>query len=201
LEAKHEAKEAALYSSLSASQTAQNQALETQLKTDETNWATLQSQLLAQNSQLAQAVAQKNQQLAVQVKADATLDAQDAASKLAQQTGATAGEITAQSDTVSIDLPTTRRIVSNLDTLLVVQSNLTSTQTQLTNETTIANNNAQDATDQKKIVTGLQTQISEDNKACDAKVAAANAKVKKAGIKGFFEGVAAAALVVLGHGL
>lgn len=199
LEAKHDAKEAAIYTSLSAAQTAQNQALETQLKTDESNWTVIQSQLLAQNSQLAQAVAQKNQQLSVQVKTDATLDAQSAATKLEQQTGASSGEVVAQNNNVVLDLPVTRRVVSDLDTLPVVQSNLASTQTQLTNETTVANNNAQDAADQKKVVAGLQTQITDDSKACDAKVAAANAKVKKAGIKGFFEGAIAAALVMLGH--
>lgn len=195
----HDAKEAALYTSLSAAQTAQNQTLENQLKTDEANWATVQAQLLAQNSQLAQAITQKNQQLAVQVKADATLDAQSAAAKLSQQSDASSGEVTAQNNTINIDIPVARRIVADLDTLPVVQSDLSATQTQLTNETTIASNNAQDAADQKKVVTGLQTQIADDSKACDAKVAAANAKVKKAGIKGFFYGAVAVAAGILIH--
>lgn len=201
LEAKHDAKQAAIYTSLAAAQAAQNQTLETQLKTDEANWATVQSQLLAQNSQLAQAVAQKNQQLAVQVKADATLDAQSAATKLAQQTGAASGEVVAQNNNVDLDLPTARRVVSDLDTLPVVQSNLASTQTQLTNETTIANNNAQDAADQKKLVAGKDQVITDNQKACKQQLDEANAKVKKAGIKGFFEGAAAVALALLGHAL
>lgn len=199
LEAKHEAKEAALYSSLSAAQTAQNQELETQLKSDEQNWAVVQTQLLAQNSQLAQAVAQKNQQLAVQVKADATLDAQSAAAKLEQQTGANSGEVVAQENNVVLDLPVARRVVSDIDTLPVVQSTLASTQQQLTNETTIATNAQADDSAQKQLVSGLQKQNADDSKACDAKVAAANAKVKKAGIKGFFEGAIAVALLVAGH--
>jgi hypothetical protein len=197
----HEAKEAALYSSLSAAQVAQNQTLENQLKTDEANWATIQSQLLAQNSQLTQEITQKNQQLALQVKSDANLDTQDAAARLAQQTQASAGEVTATGSGITIDLPTTRRVVSDLDTLLATQSDLASTQTQLSNETTIAANTQKDDDDQKKLVSGLTTQIADDSKACDARVSAAKAGAKKSGIKGFFYGVAVVGLALLGHSL
>jgi len=201
IEQRHEAKEAALYSSLTTAQAAQNQLLESQLKADETNWLAIQQQLIAQNSQLAQAVAQKNQQLAIQVKADATLDAQSAASKLVQQTGASPGDITAQENGININLPTARRIVSNLDTLTVVQDNLASTQKQLDNETIIASNSQTDVASQKQIVVGLQTEISTSTKACDARVAEANAKTRKAGIKGFLYGAGSALLAIAIHSI
>lgn len=201
LEAKHDAKQTALYSTLAAQSAAQVSTLTSELKQNEENWANVQAQLLSQNEKLAEDVAAKNQQLSVQVKTDATLNAQDAADRLAQQTQAAPGEVRAQEDTVNLSLPVTRRIVSDLDTLPVLQSNLTSTQTQLSNETTIAANAQSDSASKQKIIDAQVTQIANNEKACNAQISLVKSQARKSQIKAFFAGAAAVAVAILGHAL
>src|SRR4029077_15528750 len=121
---KHDIQNSAKYEAIFAAQTQQTQILQKQLQADEEQSAQIEARLLAQNSQLAQQISARNQAVVAQVKSDATLSTQDAAARLSQQTNATAGEVTAQGNNVTIDLPITRAVVSALDELPVVQANL-----------------------------------------------------------------------------
>jgi hypothetical protein len=187
--AKHDSQNSAKYEAILAAQTQQTQTLQKQLQADEEQSAQIEAQLLAQNSQLAQQISARNQAVVAQVKSDATLSTQDAAARLSQQTNATAGEVTAQGNNVTIDLPITRAVVSALDELPVVQANLDDTQKQLVNETTIATNAQTDATDAKKVIAAQVTQMADADKACKADIATVKAQARKSGLKWFLIGL------------
>jgi hypothetical protein len=180
-----------------------NSNLRQQLTQDEATWAQQNTQAQQTITQLAQSVSARNTQSAQQQKVDVSLDAQQAAARLAAQTSAASGEVTVnnQNNDVDIDLPIARRVVANLDLLPVVQANLADTQKQLTNETTIAQNNAADADKQKQLVTGLTTQLTDAKQACDTQIKAIKAEARKGKIKAFFGGVAAVLLALAGHAI
>jgi hypothetical protein len=170
--------------------TARDQALE----------ATVQT-LIAQNAALTKTIEQQSQQTQKQVQNDQSLDAQDAASRLSAQTNAATGEVAVSGSNVVLDLPITRRVVADLDTLVGAQADLKSTQTQLANETQVANTAQADATAQKTLVTAQQNQLAAAGKACDAQIASVKASARKGKLKAFGGGVATVLLFLLGHAL
>ena len=183
LVARHDANNDAKWQSILAAQTAQTQVLQKQLSTDEQNWAQIQASLLAQNANLAADLAKISQKTQEDVKHDATLSAQEAATRLSQQTGATSGEVVVQGNAVVLDLPITRRIVGDLDLLAGTQATLSDTQKQLTNETVLFTNSQADLSETKKLVDSQQTQLTDADKACKAEVAAIKAKHRKTIVK------------------
>ena len=136
--------------------------------------------------QIAQSMAARNTQVAQQVKTDATLSAQEAAQRLTQQTKAQPGEVTAQGNNLLVDLPISRGIVTSLDLLPAAQENLTDTQKQLAAQAQISTNLQAD-------VSGLRTLNTDQQKACQAQIAAVKAQARKEKLKafviGFFSGV------------
>lgn len=177
--AKHDVQNSAKYEAILATQTQQTQTLQKQLSTDEANWAQVEAQLLAQNAQLTKQITARNQAVAIQVQTDATLSATDAAARLTTQTHAAPGEVLASGNDVTIDLPITRAIVSDLDQLPVVQADLTDTKTQLANETVVATNAQTDAIDAKKVIAAQVTQMADADKACKADIATVKAQARK----------------------
>lgn len=164
-------------------QTAQTQTIQQQLTADEANWARIQSQLLAQNAKLASEITTRDQQTQQQVKQDATLNAQQAAVRLATQTSANQGEITVDGNSLVLDLPVTTRIVSDLDILASTQADLEDTKQQLVNETQVAMTAQNDVAEQKTLVVAQQKQLADAQQACKAQVAALNAKHRKSLLK------------------
>lgn len=146
------------------------------LATDEANWQQQFQVLSAQNTQLLTAIQARDSALAVQQKKDATLSANDAAQRLAQQTKAAPGEVTAQGNNLLVDLPISRGIVTSLDELFTIRTDLADTKTQLANETTIAGNAQKDLSEQK-------TANSDQVKACAAQVADIKAQARKSKTK------------------
>lgn len=167
-------------------QAAQTQSLQQQISQDEKQWAQTFAKLTAQNAQLATTVAQRNQELQQQEKQNATLTASQAAVRLAAQTQAGTGEISVAGDSVTIDLPITRRIVDSLDSLTAAQADLVDTKKQLENETVIATNAQSDAAQQKKLVAGTQQLVTDAQDACEAQVAALKAAHRKSILKVIF---------------
>jgi len=185
----HDSQTSAKYNAIVAAQTQQTQILQKQLQTDEASWAQVEAQLLAQNAQLTQQITARNQAVAAQVKNDATLSTQQAAARIAQQTNAAPGEVVASANDVTIDLPITRIITSDLDQLPVAESDLADTTSQLKNETQIATNAQSDATEAKKVVAAQVTQLADQDKACKAEVATVRSDARKGKLKWFFIGV------------
>lgn len=187
--ARHDAASAAKYSVLLATQIQQTQAVEKQLATDEAHWTQVEQTLLNQNAQLSKTIVTENKQVENQRKADATLNAQQAAERLTQQTKAASGEVVASGDNVVVDLPITRSIVSDLDLLVGTQDTLKATQTQLVNETTIADNAKSDAAAKNTLITNLKAQNDAQVKSCDARIALVKAQARKGKLKWFVSGV------------
>jgi hypothetical protein len=183
--AKHDAAKDAQWKSVVA-------ADQQRLATDEANWQQQFQVLSAQNTQLLGAISQRGAALAVQQKKDATLSANEAAQRLSEQTKAAPGEVTAQGNNLLVDLPISRQIVIGLDQLPVLQANLTDTKTQLTNETTIAQNAQSDVVAQKKV-------NADQVEACKAQVADVKAQARKSKLKwfgiGYVAGVISARLL------
>lgn len=153
--------------------------------------------LTAANAQLSASQKARNVELSLQAQSNATLSAQQAADRLTQQTKAAPDEITASNNDVTIDLPITRNIVTDLDTLPVVQSNLADTQKQLDNETQIATVAQNDVTAQKTEVIGLNKQITDAQKTCNAQIASVKADARKSKMKWF--GLGFVAGFITGH--
>ena len=199
--ARHDEATSNKWNQILAAQTAQTQTLQKQLQADEANWAQVEAQLLAQNAQLTKEVATRDQQLVTQVKSDATLSLQQAAARIAEQTQAQPGEVTAQTNDVAIDLPISRIITADLDRLPVAEQDLANTQTQLANETTIATNAQSDAADAKKVIADQTVQLADANKACQAQITTVKAQARKGKIKAFFIGVGVVLLGIAGHSI
>lgn len=187
--ARHDAASTAKYSVLLDTQIQQTQAVEKQLATDEAHWTQVEQTLLNQNAQLSKTIVTENKQVENQRKADATLNAQQAAERLTQQTKAASGEVVASGDNVVVDLPITRSIVSDLDLLVGTQDTLKATQTQLVNETTIADNAKSDAAAKNTLIMNLKAQNDAQVKSCDARVALVKAQARKGKLKWFVSGV------------
>jgi hypothetical protein len=186
---KHDVANAAVTAKILATQEEQTKAIQTQLTTDESHWTQIEQTLLAQNAQLTKTIENEHVQIEKQRTVDATLTAQEAATRLAQQTQAKSGEVVAQGDNIVLDLPITRSIVSDLDLLVGTQAELQNTQTQLKNETTIAGNDQTNINEQAALITSLKTQNADQIKSCSAQIAVVKAKDRKSKIKWFFSGV------------
>ena len=199
--AKHDAATSAKYAQILAAQTTATQTLQKQLSTDEASWAQVEAQLLAQNAQLTKQITARNQVTAAQVQTDASLSAQDSATRIAAQTHASAGEVTAQGNDVTLDLPITRVVVASLDQLPAVESDLADTTKQLANETTVAANAQSDVADAKKVIASQTTQLADADKSCKAQIAVVNAKARRGKLKAFFIGAATVLGLWAGHSL
>lgn len=197
----HDAARAAQDSAILAQQTATTKALQQQLQSDEAQWSQVQLQLVAQNTALAKEIDSRNQQIAQLVKTDATLSAEEAASKISTDLQAEPGEVTASGNNVSLDLPSARRVTSSLDELPVVQANLSDTQKQLTNETAVATNAQADAAQEKGVIASQTIQLADSTKACNEQISTLKAQNRKSKIKSFLLGAATVLMAVAGHAI
>ena len=188
--AKHDAANASKYEAILAAQVAQTTVLQQQLKTDEANWQLVMAQLLAQNAQLSQTIAQRNVQNVQKQKEDASLTAQAAAQKLAQQTNAGPKDVVAgPNDDITITLPIARSIVGSLDLLPILQANLLDTQRQLSNETELFNNSQANVAEQAKLIESQKVQMVDQAKAYTAEITLVKAQARKSKLKWFGIGV------------
>jgi hypothetical protein len=130
-----------------------------------------------------------------------TLNAIDTAAAIATRTNAAPGEITAVGNTVVMDLPISRNVNSQLILLTQVQGDLKDTQTQLTATNGQLSDCRVTVADQKGVIANDAVVLAATKKKDADDLSVANNKVKKAGIKGFFAGVAAALLFVAGHAI
>lgn len=187
--ARHDAANDSKWSQILKTQTDQNTVVQTQLAADEAQWAAERAQLLAVNSQKAQAIIIRDNAAAVAVQQVPTLSAAQTAQGLATQLGANSGEIVAGTDTITVDLPVAHTLLSDAILLPSVKADNVDLKTQLTNETTIATNAEADTAEQKKLVVGLQDQITITAKANAAQIASIKASARKSKFKYFIAGV------------
>ena len=183
--AKHDAANSTKWTSLLDAEAAQTKTLQTQITADEAAAAIRDAAYQKTISQLAQTISVRNTQVAQQVKNDATLDAQAAAVRLDSQTQAAPGEIVAANDSVTLDLPVTRRVVASLDLLPVAQADLADTEKQLAAQQGLTSDALADDDAQKKLVSAQAQMLVDSSKACDATVKAVKASARKGKLKWF----------------
>lgn len=201
LNARHDAANASKYAAILATQTQTVEEMKTRLSESEQRSAVIEQTLLAQNASLAKTLEQQNQQTQKQVQNDQSLDAQGAATRLSTQTGASTGEVTVSGANVVLDLPVTRRVVADLDTLVGTQADLKTTQAQLANESQIAGTAQADAQAQKALVVAQQNQLADAQKACSAQIASIKADARRGKLKAFLFGALTILAGVAGHAI
>lgn len=201
LAAKKDAALADKYQQVLTAQTQQTQTLQQQLAIFEAQETQRDAAYQKTIAQLTQSIAQRDANEQKQQQTDQSLDAQDAANRLSQQTSATPGEVAVSGNNIIMDLPLARNVVSDLDRLNSVTGDLADTQSQLKAQQALTADAQQDDAQQKTLVAAQQKQLADAQTACNAEVKAAKAQGRKSGIKGFFIGVGTALLVVLGHSI
>jgi len=130
---------------------------------------------------------------------DAALTAVAAAQRIAQQTQAGPGEVTATANNLTVDLTVARRVTGALDALPVAMGDLADTQKQLSAQQALTADAVANTTEAQKVILSQNAQIADAAKSCDVRVTAEQAKTRKAGIKGFFIGVGVVLAAIAGH--
>jgi hypothetical protein len=185
---KHDADNNSKWQAINQAQVAQVQSLSDKLASEEKDRIEENTRQTAILAQLATTIAQRDKDTAAAVQKDTTLSASEAAQKIAQQTNAQAGEVTAQGDIIQLDLPVARTIASIADQLPAVKADLADTQKQLTSETTIATNLQTDVTQQQQLIDAMKIQSQDADKACKTQIADIKAKARKSKLKWFLGG-------------
>ena len=185
---KHDADNNSKWQAINQQQVAQVQSLSDKLASEEKDRIEENTRQTAILAQLATTIAQRDKDTAAAVQKDTTLSASEAAQKIAQQTNAQAGEVTAQGDIIQLDLPVARTIASIADQLPAVKADLADTQKQLTAETAIATNLQTDTVQQQQLIDAMKLQAIDADKACKTQVADIKAKARKSKLKWFLGG-------------
>ncbi len=147
------------------------------------------SALTQQNSQLAAAVATRNAALGKQQTADKALPLSGLALRWASIAGVPPSDITASATGIAITDSGARQTVLELEKVPVLTANLADETVTAGNRQTQINK-ANDLIDHLGIqVTGLQTQIVDQDKACKAEVTAVKADARKGKVRWFKAGV------------
>jgi hypothetical protein len=121
---------------------------------------------------------------AKQVATDNTLSAVDAATRLAQQTKAAPGDVTAVNNEVTLSLPITRQVVSDLDLLTQAQSDVTNLTGQLSAQNILTSDTKVELATANQVIAADKTEliatIKADNASCIASTKiAVDAEAKK----------------------
>lgn len=187
LMAKHDAATEARYSQILASQTAQTQTIEAQLKTDEDNWTTLSTQLNAQNAVSQQQIIARDEQITQLITKINTMTVPQVVADL--QPKLHAGTATVLPDGVKLDPPAARDVDAQITQGTAAEADLTATKNELTNETTLATKAGQDLTEANTAITAEQKKNTDQVAACVSEVNTVKAASTKSKTKWFFIGV------------
>ena len=171
---KHDAANDQKFEQILTIQTAQTKSLQQQLAVDQNLNAQRDAAYQKTIAQLSQSIVQRNANAQKQQAVDVTLDAVTAAQRITQQTQAQPGEVSVVGNTVGLDLPVARTVVSGLDSLVVSQANLTDTQKELTAQTALTADAKKEATDAGAVIAAQKAQLGDADKACDSKLAVLN---------------------------
>lgn len=171
---KHDARVAASQLKKEGVDTATQAALVAQLNQDRTaNLARDAAQTTLINSLISQ-MAQQRAITTKQVAADATLDAQSAAARLASQTKAGTADVTANNNAVTMTLPVARMVVADEDLLAQAQRDIPNLQGQLSAQQILTSDAKVELSTATQVITADKTELIEtikaDNAACTVRV-------------------------------
>lgn len=185
LNQKHDEKAAAAQQAKLNIDTATQAALVAQLHQErEDNAARDEAQMKLITSLIVQ-MSQQHAQTDKQIKTDATLDAKAAAARLVLQTHASTEDVIVSNDTITMTLPLTRTIVSNLDLLPQAQSDVLNLQGQLDAQKILTSDAKVELTTANQVILAdkneLISTIKADSAACKVEVDKQAAKDRKRG--------------------
>lgn len=149
------------------------------------------AQFLSTIAQQNAVIAATNQALKEQLAKNATLTAEQAAARIADQYKANAGEVTASGGNVLVDLPISREIVSTFDQNKACQTNLSSTQTQLTAEQGINKDLTTKVSDRDGVIAGKTEELGKQKTFYEGQISTLKNDARKGKMKWFGIGFAA----------
>jgi hypothetical protein len=183
---KHDARVAATQLQKEGVDTATTAALMAQLQQDRTANTVRDTAQTALIQTLVTQMAQQRAQTAKQIVTDSTLSARAAADRLISQTGVSPSQVTVINDAVTMDLPLTHIVVTNLDQFRQSQSDVTNLQGQLGAQQILTTDAKSELSTANQIITAdkveLIATIKADNSACKVEVDAQSKKDRKRGI-------------------
>jgi hypothetical protein len=183
--AKHDSQNLKQYESILKNQESQTQALRNQLSEMTSENAVRDAQYQKTLAQLAQNIVQRDANAQVQKKVDNTLDAAATAQRIALQTKAAPPQVTVQGNNVVLDLPIARAIVSDLDTLPVVQGDLADTKKELVAQQGLSNDATQALAKANDLIDSQNLQIWDASKTCNAQITVLKAEARKSKLRWF----------------
>ena len=187
--ARHDVATSQKFEQILQQQAAQTATLQKQLSDDEAVNAQRDAQFQATIASLSQSIVQRDANAKKQSAVDASLSAAAAAQRLVQQTGASPSQVTVSGNLVTMDLPLTRNVVSDLDALVVARGDLADTQKQLTAQSGLTADANQNLVDAKKVIGSQTLQLADQTAACKSEIKTLKAKQRKNLFKAFFAGV------------
>lgn len=185
-------------------QQAFNQQLATQVAVAQKNNQDLLVQLTQQNAVLQEQQSQRTVVLQQQVATDKSLPMPDLGNRWAKLAQLNPTDIQATTAGITVTPQGALDTTTALEQVPVLQSNLSDEATQNTNLSTELSSTKTVNTDLVSQVAGLNTQITDQNKACKDEIASTKAQARKGKLKSFLVGVsvgvgAVVALVIAIH--
>jgi len=196
---KHDARVAAAQQAKEGVDTATTAALMAQLTQDRAANTARDAQQTALIQTLVTQMAQQRAQTARQIVTDGTLDAKTAAARLVLQTKSSPADVTVSNDSVTMTLPLTRIVVSELDMFAQAQADVNNLQGQLSAQQILTSDAKVEASDAQKIIAAdkvelIQT-IKADNSACQVRVDAQASKDRKRGFWATLGGIVTGVII------
>lgn len=171
-------------------------ALLAQVQNTQAQYTQLAQQLAATNAQLAASIQTRTVVLQQQTKTDQTAALPEVTQRWKTLIGLQPSDISNDATTVTLDASGARETVIALEQLPVLQINLKDVTTENTNNQQLLAKSQDVVTGLSNQVTSLQSTISDNNTACNAKLTAANAIARKSKLKWFLTGLGTGAGVV-----
>jgi hypothetical protein len=169
--------------------TQQTTDLKEKLAQDEQAASARDAQYTAIITQLSGTIQKQHVALQHQITVNASLTASQTAQAISQKTQAQPGEVSAQGDNVTLDLPIARIINNDLDILSTVQTQLDETKQQLIAQTGLTSDAILDSVNAKKVIVSQAGQISQADKVCQDTVKTIKADARKSKLRWFIAGL------------
>jgi len=164
---------------------AQVKTLENHMATNDAASAQREAQYNATIQTLSAAIAARDKALQQQIQKNATLTAQQAAARLAEQYKVDVASAQAEADKVLIDLPLARSIVTTFDQNVSCQANLTDTETQLTAEQGKNVDLKQQVSDRDSVISGKNEELGKQKKNYEDQISTLKDNARKGKLKWF----------------
>lgn len=197
--AKRDAAQEQKYEAILTTQVEQTKSLQQQLANDIAANSKRDSQYQQTIATLSQTILQRDAQAKQQQTVDSSLDSQSAAQRLAAQTNS--NPIPVSNNSLILDIPTARVVVSDLDEFAATKADLADTQKQLINQTNLTTDAQQNAADAQKVIAAQVVQLGDATNVCKAQIADITAKARKSKFKWFLGGAATVLGFLIAHGI